>query len=100
MRDANRVYLVGTADCGFFENATTFGSTVTMRLLKGNEVLEVDDVLYVEADEDSLASAWDEHMDMLAEDDELEGVSLLEVSDEEADRLYALRMGEEEGMEG
>lgn len=100
MRDAELVYLVGMDDCGFFENATTFGSTVTMRLLKGNEVLEVDDVLIAETDEESLASMWNEHMDMLDEDGELEGVCLYAVTDAEADALYARRMGEEEEMEG
>ena len=65
-------------------------------MLKGNEVLEVDDVLYVEADEESLAAAWDEHADMMAEDGELEGVRLLAVTDEEADGLYERRMGDDE----
>lgn len=96
MRDADTVYLVGTAEFGAHNGMTT----VTMRLLRGNEVLEVDDVLYVEADAESLAAAWDEHMDMMEEDGELEGVRLHEVSDEEAEELYALRMGDDEDEDG
>ena len=81
--------MVGMDEFGSYNGSTT----VTMRLLKGNEVLEVDDVLYVETDADSLAGAWEENVDMM--DEVGDGVRLETVSDEEADRLCALRMGED-----
>jgi hypothetical protein len=89
MRNIEQVYLVGMDEFGSYNGSTT----VTMRLLKGNEVLEVDDVLYVETDADSLAGAWEENVDMM--DEVGDGVRLETVTDEEADRLYALRMGED-----
>lgn len=91
MRNAETVYLVGTEDFGAYNGMTT----VTMRLLRGNEVLEVDDVLYVEADEAALAAAWEEHTDMLALD-AIDGVRLLAVTDKEAEELYGRRMGDDE----
>lgn len=91
MRDAERVYLVGTDPYGSHQGSTT----VTMRLLRGNEVMEVDDVLYVETDQESLEAAWEENLDMLEE----AGVRLLEVTDEEAEELYLRRMGDDEDEE-
>ncbi len=91
MRDANTVYLVSTADFGAHEGATT----VTMRLLKGNEVLEVDDVLYVEADGDSLEWAWEDNVGMMKATAS-DGMRLYAVTDAEADALYERRMGDVE----
>lgn len=99
MRDPNTVYLVGMDECGSYNGSTT----MTMRLLRGNQLLEVDDVLYVETDQESLESAWGEHMDMLDEDDELDGVIVYDITDEEADSLYDSRVvveDEYESMEG
>lgn len=91
MRDAERVYLVGTDPYGSHQGSTT----VTMRLLRGNEVMEVDDVLIVESDQESLDAAWEENLDLLAE----AKARLLEVTDEEAEELYLRRMGEDEDEE-
>lgn len=94
MRNAETVYLVGTDEFGAYNGSTT----VTMRLLRGNEVLEVDDVLYLEADEESLAEAWEENVDMMEEVGE--GVRLYAVTDAEADALYERRMGDDEDEDG
>ncbi len=88
MRDAQKVYLVGfDADGGSYNGM----STSEMMLLKGNQLLTVEGVLYIDADEGSMESAWEEHMDMLA-DGSVEGVTLDQVTDEEADELYGLRV--------
>jgi len=88
MRDAQKVYLVGfDADGGSYNGM----STSEMVLLKGNQLLTVEGVLYVDTDEGSIEGAWEEHMLMLADGDE-EGITLENVSDEEADELYEMRV--------
>ena len=88
MRDAQKVYLVGfDADGGSYNGM----STSEMVLLKGNQLLTVEGVLYVDPDEGSMEGAWEEHMLLLADDDE-GGITLENVSDEEADELYEMRV--------
>lgn len=94
MRDAERVYCVGMSPYGSHKGSTT----VTMRLLRGNTVLEVDDVLIVETDRESLEAAWEENAE-LAEQGE-QGLRLLDVTDAEADTLYARRMCSDEDDTG
>ena len=93
MRDPNTVYLVGMEPCGSYNGSTTS----TMRLLRGNQVLEVDDVLFVETDSDSLEDAWAEHYELA--EMEADGIYLTVVNDEQADLLYEGRLALEEGLE-
>ena len=93
MRDPNTVYLVGMEPCGSYNGSTTS----TMRLLRGNQVLEVDDVLFVEADSNSLDDAWAENYELA--EMEADAIYLTVVNDEQADLLYEGRLALEEGLE-
>jgi hypothetical protein len=84
MRDANTVYLVGMDEDGAHEGMTTS----KMVLLRGNEVLEVAGVAYVEDGE--LHYAWEDNLDMMGAG--LDGITLRAVTDAEANALYEQRM--------
>jgi hypothetical protein len=68
------------------------GATLSkMMLLRGNEVLEVSGVEYVE--QDGLGYAWEDNVDMMRAGEA--GIVLRAVTDAEADALYAARLGEQ-----
>jgi hypothetical protein len=52
------VEIVSIEDCGYFENATTYGSTVTVTLRCGNEFVRCEDILIFESDEDAITEAF------------------------------------------
>ena len=86
MRDPNTVYLVELSEgkpC-----SCTGNSTENMKLLLGLEVMVVPDVMIVDMDYESIQEAW--HVNMEFEDDEPD-YQLFEVSEAEADRLWAHR---------
>lgn len=97
MRNVEQVYLVKLEEgsSGYYVGEDTSGSLTKMTLLCGNKVMVIDDVLIAETDADSIAEAWGENEEML-ESGEADCCTINDVTDEEADVLWAERIEEEE----
>jgi len=85
MRDHDIVYLTDTYEYGACQGNTT----ETMELLLGNQVMTVDDVMIGDMDFESIQEAWESNIEYAEAGDE--GYTLREVTDAEADALYATR---------
>ena len=80
--DVNEIYVVGweESEMGYEFNK--------MKLMKGNELLVVDGVMFY--DEEGLDSSWEDNMEMMLGGEV--GIMLINISDEDVKKYYGRRI--------